>query len=142
MATKDEVKQALAELLDDKRPDAEGVPTSLRDLAYVVRALVHDVPNQTMRFQVARPEGGTNTLGWSLGAEKARTDGIAPSVLNQTFTANGNSVNLAGLLAALDARPAVQATVTLDAAQVAALADQLRATLPAATVAALAQKLA
>lgn len=68
--------------------------------------------------------------------------GTAPAILNQTFTANGKSVNLAGLLASIDAKPAAQTTVTLDADQIASLSDQLRATLPASTVAALAAKLA
>lgn len=136
MATKDDVKAALDELLNEQRPDAEGIPTSIRDLVFISRSMVHDVPNQVMRFQVPRPEGGTNTLGWSLGAEKGRMDAIPNAVLNFNYREN---TNLAGALdaAAKTSASSVPATVDVDA-----LVARLKAELPAATVALLAQKLA
>lgn len=126
MADKDTLKAALKEVIEERFPDAEGIPTSLRDLAYIARALVHDVPNQTMRIQVPRLNGGVNTLGWSLGAEKERFDGIGATVLNQAFKLpDGTVTNLAGILTAINAKPVSGGTASDPVAVVHAIRDQL-----------------
>lgn len=128
--------------------DQAEVLTNLRKLVYgqdTAYAAIKEVPNltasATLDKQLTKSSGqGATSLALELVYADANRAAIPVNILNQPFTVNGRSVNLAGLLAALDAKPGTQ--VTLDTAQVNALADQIRATLPAATLAALAQKLA
>lgn len=100
-----------------------------------------------LQIQVGYFDSGTSTVASKADAARVSADAatkavtaVPSAVLNQPFTANGKTVNLAGILGSLDAKPA--GVVSLTDAQVSAMADQIKAGLPAATVAALAAKLA
>jgi len=76
MATIDDVKNAVRAVLQERNLDTEGNQTSVLDMVAIIRSMVHDVPNQVMKFSVpwygyngVQPTTGrtTTTLGLSVG---------------------------------------------------------------------------
>jgi hypothetical protein len=147
MATIDDVRAVVREALQEQWPDAEGTPTSLKDVTYILRSLVHDVPNTVLKAPVAR--GGKDVAGNASLAgvvayfDQSRIDlqnTVPGAVLNAQFKlADGTVTNLAGILSAINAKP-VTATAAASV-DVDALVARLKAELPPAILADLAAQL-